>query len=351
MIEANNLRSTWTFDKPVEEQKIIDIMGRRPRLLIVDDQALNVQALFKVFAQEHQVFMATSGKQALTVCAEKLPDLVLMDIAMPDMSGFDVCEKLKSNSLTKHIPIIFVTAHSGERIEAHGLALGAVDFITKPISRDIVRARVRTHLLLKQQADLLRQWVYMDGLTEAYNRRYFNERYSAEWGRAHRHGGPLSIIFIDVDFFKKYNDHYGHQKGDKVLRDIAGAIKSVTHRSSDVVARYGGEEFVCLLPETESQGGYLLAKLMSQAVRDLNIEHILSDEKIVTISLGLVVYHGGCSSSSDDLLRLADECLYQSKHRGRNRISVALSPWPAAIAMPSNYQAPKIDRTEDHYGP
>jgi diguanylate cyclase (GGDEF)-like protein len=347
MLESNRI-----FEKPIEDQTLSDIMGRRPRLLVVDDQAANVQVIFKAFSQDHQVFMATSGNQAINVCTEKMPDLVLLDIEMPDINGFEVCSRLKSNPLTKDIPVIFVTSHDNEQAEAKGFAVGAVDFITKPISREIVRARVRTHLLLKQQADLLRKWVYMDGLTGVFNRRHFNERYSAEWGRAFRHGGPLSLIFIDVDFFKKYNDHYGHQMGDEVLRKIAGAFKGVISRSADLVARYGGEEFVCLLPDTDAQGSYVVAKQISEAVRSLKIEHIQStDHKIVTVSMGVATFHGGCKGGADDLLRMADECLYQAKHRGRNRINSMLAPLSSDSIMPSSYQPPVIDRTEDHYGP
>jgi diguanylate cyclase (GGDEF)-like protein len=277
---------------------------------------------------------------------------VLLDIEMPDLNGFEVCSRLRMNPQTKDIPVIFVTSHDNEQSEAKGFSMGAVDFIIKPISREIVRARVRTHLLLKQQADLLRKWVYMDGLTGVYNRRHFNERYSSEWGRAVRHGGPLSLIFIDVDFFKKYNDHYGHQMGDEVLRKIAGAFKTVVNRSSDLVARYGGEEFVCLLPDTDAQGSYVVAKEISDAVRALQIEHVQSPEhKVVTVSMGIATFHGGCRAGADDLLGMADECLYQSKNRGRNRITSMLAPLGSDSVMPTNYQPPVIDRMEDHYGP
>lgn len=352
MNEFNENNLAWSLDRPVEQQTIYEIMGRKPRILVVDDHAANVQVLFKTFSPDHQIFMATSGNQAVAMATEKVPDLVLLDIEMPDLNGFQVCERLKSNPITRHIPIIFVTSHDNEASEAKGLSAGAVDFISKPISREIVRARVRTHLILKHQSDLLRQWVYLDGLTGVFNRRHFNERFAAEWSRAHRHGRSFSIVFIDVDFFKKYNDHYGHQKGDDVLRDVASALKGVVGRATDMVARYGGEEFVCLLPETDSQGGYAVAKQMSDAVRNLKIEHARSDvHPSVTISLGLVTYYGGCVANAEDVLRMADECLYEAKHRGRNRISSTIAPWPPGTPIPSNYRAPVIDRSEDHHGP
>ena len=342
----------WFFECEVKEQEIVEIMGRRPRLLVVDDQAANVQALFRVFSNDHQIFMAMTGAQALSACLEKLPDLVLLDIEMPDIDGFEVCKRLKANPVTKNIPIIFVTSHDSETTEAHGLSLGAVDFVTKPIKKEIVRARVRTHLLLKHQSDLLRQWVYMDGLTGAFNRRHFNERYASEFGRARRSGGPLSVIFVDVDHFKKYNDHYGHQMGDDALRQVATAMKKAAGRPTDMVARYGGEEFVVLLPETNAQGAYIVAKEINQAIRNLRIEHVKSQEHaILTISVGVATYHPGCKSNSDELLKLADECLYRAKMKGRNRVCSILAPFSTDAPPTPQYLPPHIDRDEDHYGP
>jgi PleD family two-component response regulator len=190
----------------------------RPRLLVVDDQPLNIQALYQTFTADHQVFMATSGEQALVQCASRLPDLVLLDVMMPGMDGFEVCRRLKADPATCDIPVIFVTAHDDEAAETLGLEVGAVDFIAKPINPKIVRARVATHLTLKAQADLLRQWVYIDGLTGVYNRRHFDEHLVSEWGRSARNGAPVSLLMIDVDRFKAYNDRQGHQAGDACAR-------------------------------------------------------------------------------------------------------------------------------------
>jgi diguanylate cyclase (GGDEF)-like protein len=293
---------------------------RRPRLLVVDDQPINIQALYQAFSADHQVFMATSGAQALVVCADQQPDLVLLDVVMPGMDGFEVCRRLKADAATRDIPVIFVTAHHDEAAETGGLDAGAVDFISKPINPKIVRARVQTHLTLKAQSDLLRRWVYIDGLTGVFNRRHFDERMESEWGRAVRHATPLSVVLVDVDFFKRYNDRYGHQAGDDCLRRVAQALAGSVQRPGDLVARYGGEEFVCLLPDTELAGALTLAERLRQQVAGLGIEHADSAvAPVVTVSLGACCRPAGVEGSAAALLREADAQLYLAKSLGRNR--------------------------------
>jgi diguanylate cyclase (GGDEF)-like protein len=297
---------------------------RRPRLLVVDDQPVNIQALYQAFAADHQVLMATGGEQALALCASQQPDLVLLDVVMPGVDGHEVCRRLKADVATCDIPVIFVTAHSDEAAETLGLALGAVDFISKPVNPAIVRARVRTHLTLKAQSDLLRQWVYIDGLTGVHNRRHFDERLAAEWGRAVRNGTPLSVVLLDVDFFKRYNDHYGHQAGDDCLRQLAATLKSCVKRPGDLVARYGGEEFVCLLPDTDLPGALELAQHVGDAVAALGLPHAASSAApVVTASLGVCTKHDSAVGSAAALLREADAQLYIAKSRGRNQASGA----------------------------
>jgi PleD family two-component response regulator len=247
-----------------ENALLADLHGlvpeRKPRLLLVDDQAINIQVMHRVFAQDCQVFMATSGTQAIRICEEQSPDLVLLDIEMPGMDGFEVCRRLKAHELTRHIPVIFVTAHADPAQETQGLELGAVDFIAKPINPPVLRARARTQLLLKFQSDVLRDLVYIDGLTTLFNRRYFDQQFDMEWSRSTRQDTELSLILLDVDFFKRYNDHYGHQLGDECLREIGRVLKGSLRRATDVVARYGGEEFVCLLPDTPHDQAMKLAR-------------------------------------------------------------------------------------------
>ena len=292
----------------------------QPRLLLVDDQPINIQALYQVFAADHQVLMATSGQQALALCASKLPDLVLLDVQMPGMDGHEVCRQLKANATTRDIPVIFVTAQNDELAETLGLEVGAVDFISKPINPKIVRARVKTHLTLKAQADLLRQWVYTDGLTGVHNRRCFDERLATEWSRARRSRWPLSVLMLDVDYFKRYNDRYGHQAGDEVLRRVAQCLKQAVKRPGDLLARYGGEEFVAMLPDTNLNGALALARLLGEQVAALRITHADSPlGQVLTASLGVCSTATAAQGSADSLLRGADEQLYLAKTRGRHQ--------------------------------
>ena len=296
----------------------------RPKVLVVDDQAINVQALYQVFQADHQVFMATSGEQALAVALRRQPDLVLLDVMMPGMDGYEVCRRLQSEDATRDIPVIFVTAHRDDEAETRGLDAGAVDFISKPINPRIVRARARTHLTLKRQSDLLRQWVYIDGLTGVRNRRYFDERLSEEWARSLRQKTALSLLLIDVDFFKRFNDRHGHASGDACLREVARALGEGMRRPSDLIARYGGEEFACLLPDTDAAGAESLARQLGERVRSCELPH--GDSEVspwVTVSIGACTKPEALTESAAGSLSLlveqADGCLYAAKSAGRDR--------------------------------
>ncbi|MBL8312133.1 MAG: PleD family two-component system response regulator [Rubrivivax sp.] len=299
----------------------LTVPAGRPRLLVVDDQPVNIQALYRVFAEDHQVLMATGGEQSLTQCAQQQPDLVLLDVVMPGMNGYEVCRRLKADPATREIPVIFVTAQDDELAEAAGLDVGAVDFIAKPINPRIVRARVRTHLTLKQQSDLLRKWVYVDGLTGVFNRRHFDEHLSNEWSRAVRSRSHLALVMLDVDHFKRYNDHYGHQAGDDCLRRVAAALRVGVKRSADLVARYGGEEFVCLLPDTDLAGAVQVAETLRELVLAERIAHAESGvAPVVTVSLGACSVVPTVHGSAASLLGAADAQLYAAKSGGRNRV-------------------------------
>ena len=295
--------------------------ARRFRLLVVDDQTVNIQALYQVFSADYQVLMATGGEQALALCASRAPDLVLLDVVMPGMDGHEVCRRLKADEATRDIPVIFVTAHDGDAAETFGLDLGAVDFISKPINPKIVRARVRTHLTLKAQSDILRQWVYKDGLTGVFNRRYFDDRLAAEWGRAQRGNAALSVVLLDVDFFKRYNDRYGHLAGDDCLRRVTATLDRCLKRHGDILARYGGEEFAYLLPETSQSGALEFAQQLRQQVQAEQLEHADSAvADVVTISLGVCGNRDAGADSAQAMLRAADARLYQAKANGRNQV-------------------------------
>ena len=190
--------------------------NRRPKILIADDQPTNIRVLYELFRDQCDVFMATTGAQTMQICRAELPDLILLDVVMDDIDGHEVCRRLKADPLTGAIPIIFVTSQNQEADEVIALGLGAVDFITKPINPVIVRARVRTHLTLKLQGDLLRASALLDGLTGVANRRKFDEDVQTDWRQCLRESAPLSLILIDIDYFKLYNDRYGHQAGDNL---------------------------------------------------------------------------------------------------------------------------------------
>jgi diguanylate cyclase (GGDEF)-like protein len=243
------------------------------------------------------------------------------------MDGHDVCRRLKADAATCDIPVIFVTAHDDETAETLGLEAGAVDFISKPINPKIVRARVKTHLTLKAQSDLLRQWVYLDGLTGVHNRRHFDERLAAEWARSLRNGTELSVLLLDVDFFKAYNDRYGHQAGDACLHRVAACLAQGMQRPGDLLARYGGEEFACLLPGMPLAGAMTFARQLGAKVAALNVEHAGSTSAgVVTVSAGVCTRPGGAAGSAAALLREADAQLYLAKSRGRNRVCGAELP-------------------------
>lgn len=296
------------------------LFGRRPRLLVVDDQPANVQALYRLFSADHQVLMATTGEQGLRVCVEQQPDLVLLDVVMPGMDGYQVCAMLRADPATRDIPVIFVTGETDDDAQTRGLEAGAVDFIFKPIKPLIVRARARTHLTLKAQSDLLRDWVYIDGLTRIANRRFFEERAAAEWARAVRQGSPMAALMIDVDHFKAFNDAQGHLAGDECLKRVASELKAVLKRPTDLLARYGGEEFVCLLPDTDLDGAMGVAAHMRSALERAAIPHGTSPvSPFVTVSIGACIKPGEVVASIGALLREADAQLYIAKSRGRDR--------------------------------
>lgn len=296
------------------------MMDAQAKVLVVDDEALNIEMTSAVLGDEYDILFATNGADAVRIAGEELPDLILLDVVMPGMDGFEVCRALKSGAATRDIPVIFVTALVEESNEAEGLELGAIDYVTKPMRPSIVQARVRNHIELKRSRDMLKKLSDVDGLTGIANRRVFDERLVLEWHRAQRIQTSLGLIFIDIDHFKLFNDTYGHLAGDDCLRRVAEALAGAVARPADLVARYGGEEFVCLMPETDQGGVEKIGQTMLDAVRDLRIPHDRNGSApIVTISLG-----GGCLSprSGDEsalFLSAIDQRLYQAKEKGRNQ--------------------------------
>ncbi|MBK1705481.1 diguanylate cyclase domain-containing protein [Halochromatium glycolicum] len=296
---------------------------QRPTLLIVDDQPANIHALAKLLKDDYRIITATNAAKALELARrEPGPDLILLDILMPDQDGYAICRELKADEAIHAIPVIFVTALDQAQDEAKGLQLGAADYISKPFNPTIVRARVHNQVSLKLKTDLLEQIALQDGLTEIPNRRYFDRKLAQEWNRQSRHQQPLSLLMIDIDHFKPYNDHYGHGAGDDCLRRVAQALQQVPKRAADLVARYGGEEFVALLPETDSIGARQVAGRMQEAIHALALPHAYSPvADRITISIGASVSLAGQpATSSEALKQAADQALYQAKEQGRNRL-------------------------------
>lgn len=296
----------------------------RGRLLVVDDQPTNIRLLYEAFHQQYDIFMAASGEEALEQIKRAQPDLILLDVMMPGMDGYEVCRRLKAEPMTAEIPVIFVTAQHSESDEVLGFEIGAVDFITKPINPVIVKARVATHMALKRQNDVLRSIAMLDGLTGIANRRKFDEALASLWHQCRRDQEPLSLIMLDVDYFKRYNDHYGHQAGDDCLRALADAFRRALLRPQDLLARIGGEEFACLLPWTDATGAMTTAERIKDAVHQLALDHQASPVgKIVTVSMGLVTQIPGFANGSSRLMELADQALYRQKANGRDGICIA----------------------------
>jgi diguanylate cyclase (GGDEF)-like protein len=297
-------------------------------ILIVDDEPINIKALQLVLGEEHNLVFATTGEMALQMAVEEpQPDLILMDIVMPGLDGFEVCRLLKNDDRTRNIPVVFLTARWETSEEAKGLELGAVDYIRKPFSPPIIKARIRNHLELKKTRDLLENLSTLDGLTNIPNRRRFDEILVHEWNRAVRKKAPISLLFIDIDHFKNYNDCYGHLAGDDCLKAVARVLQSSLGRAADFLARFGGEEFIILLPDTKENGCRHLAESIRKAVERLDIEH--RDSPVadhLTVSIGAVTCIDVTRCDRELLLEHADRLLYQAKHEGRNRVKAQTIP-------------------------
>ncbi|MFT4675588.1 MAG: diguanylate cyclase (GGDEF)-like protein [Reinekea sp.] len=301
----------------------------KPRLLIVDDQPINIHVINEIFKQDMDVLMATNGPSAIELCKSQTPDLVLLDVMMPGMTGYDVCRALKTEPATRDIPIIFLTSLAEEHDEIFGFKLGAVDFINKPISPIVVKSRVDTQLRLKLQSDLLRTIGLTDGMTGIANRRKFDETLDQQWRACERDRAALSLIILDVDFFKNYNDHCGHLMGDQCLKAIAQALAVTVRRPTDLLARFGGEEFACILPRTDNAGALNRAQQLLKVVSDLKIEHLKSSvSPVVTISAGTATLTPDRFKTVFELISLADKALYRAKEGGRNQVQVMTAPPP-----------------------
>jgi diguanylate cyclase (GGDEF)-like protein len=293
----------------------------RQTVLIVDDTPSNIEILSEALGNEHEILFATSGEEALKIALQESPDLILLDVMMPGIDGYEVCARIKADPLGRSIPVIFVTAMDQEEDEAKGLDVGGIDYLTKPIRPPIVRARVSNHLELKRYRDFLQSLSATDGLTGIANRRRCEDFLEQEWRRALRNQMPLSLILIDIDLFKAFNDCYGHLAGDECLRRVAQMLAESCRRPADLAARYGGEEFACLLPETDLGGAVWVANRILGNMNALNIPHATSTvADHVTLSIGVATLIPMVGQAHFDLIHRADKLLYAAKRKGRNQV-------------------------------
>jgi diguanylate cyclase (GGDEF)-like protein len=291
-------------------------------ILAIDDVPANLKTLGEILKSDYRFLVATSGAAGLEIATTQQPDLILLDVMMPEMDGYEVCSRLKSNPLTQSIPVIFISALKEETDEARGLEIGAIDYVTKPFSPSIVRIRVRNHLELKRYHDLLESQAVTDGLTGIANRRQFDKWLDREWRLAIRRQSPISLIMGDIDCFKLFNDHYGHPEGDECLKAVARALTAGLRRPSELLARYGGEEFACILPDTDLNGAVHFAASLLDNVRALGMAHeksLVTD--VVTMSLGAACLTPSVGDTPEVLIQAADTQLYAAKKAGRNQVS------------------------------
>lgn len=292
----------------------------RQKVLIADDEHLNRKVLSDLLGDQYMVILAKNAEQAMEKAYHHQPDLILLDVVMPDRNGFDVLRELKQMPDTQNIPVIFISALDSEDDEEKGLLLGACDYIAKPFRQSLVKARIDIHMQMASQRKLLEELANLDGLTNVANRRCFERHLQDEWKRAQRTQQPLSILLLDIDHFKLYNDNYGHGGGDHVLKKVAKTLQQRLRRPADIVARYGGEEFVVMLPDTDADGGRCLAEGLLTQVERLEIHHGFSPTcPRISISVGGVTTVPNSMDNMRALLDQADTALYEAKRQGRNR--------------------------------
>ncbi len=289
------------------------------RLLIIDDKPALVYQLSLIVRDFGEVLFAMDGSGGVALAQSQRPNLILLDVEMTPMNGFEVCSALKSNVATADIPIIFVTGNHGADNEVACLNAGGNDFISKPLIAEVVRARVRTQLALQRANNDLKKLSVLDPLTGLYNRRFMDEQLAIECSRHCREVSELGLAIIDVDYFKVFNDALGHQAGDAALVAVAAALQNAARRPGDLVCRYGGEEFVIVMPNCTEKGLIQYATHLQELIAALSITHPMSPLNALTVSVGMSSATPGLQFSCSDLIRAADQALYKAKSHGRNR--------------------------------
>ena len=294
--------------------------GKENSLLIIDDDKMNLKVLSNLLSPDYTIYTATNGANGIRIAKEHLPDLILLDILMPEMDGYQTLAEMRKNEETRKIPVIFITGLDSEQDEEKGLAFDAVDYITKPFRATIVKLRVQNQMQIVNHLRTIEYLCMHDHLTKIPNRRCFDERLNMEWNNAIREQKLLSILMIDLDNFKKLNDVYGHQQGDIVLQAIAKTFPEALKRPRDFVARWGGEEFTVLLPDTPMPAALDIAEKIRVNVQDTEFPCADGSAVSVTISIGV----HSCMPAQGDLLEQfvsnADSALYAAKQSGKNRV-------------------------------
>ena len=295
-------------------------------LIVEDDRSIMMLNMAYIKSFGHEVIPAEDGETALELFDPNNIDLVIMDYMLPGIDGVETTKRLRETYQDEWFPIIFVTSAGDDEHLKSGLAAGGDDYLQKPISPVVLEAKLKAmQRLVNMQQEILaaskrlEKLSFLDGLTEIYNRRGFDRGINTEWKRMQRDKNHLTLIMMDVDFFKMYNDYYGHQAGDDCLKKVAKAIEGQLFRPADIVARYGGEEFAILLPGTDFEGAVFVAERVIVAMQDLNLPHEKSDAAThVTLSLGMAVSSHDNNSDIPKLIKSADEALYNAKKSGRN---------------------------------
>ena len=315
-------------------------------VLLVDDQAMIGEAVRRGLAHEENIdfHFCADPHQAIAQAIRIKPTVILQDLVMPGLDGLTLVREYRNHPATANIPIIVLSTKEDPLIKSAAFAAGANDYLVKlPDNIELV-ARIRYHsrsymtllqrdaayraLRVSQQQLLdtnlvLQRLMNSDGLTGLSNRRHFDEYLELEWRRAMRDQTQLSLLMIDVDFFKTYNDSFGHVEGDEALRKVADTIRDASSRPSDLPARYGGEEFALVLPNTSPGGARLVAEKLRMAVAALNIPHNAPTEgSCLTVSIGLSTMVPQQGSSCRQVIMAADKGLYTAKHNGRNQVGI-----------------------------
>ena len=288
-------------------------------LLIIDDSEMNIVILKRMLTRDYNVISAKTGNKGIEEANAHVPDIIILDVIMPGMDGYETITELKKSEVTGHIPVIFITGLNSAEDEEKGLALGAADYIIKPFSEAVVRLRVHNQIRMLDYIRTIENLMMTDQLTKMPNRRSFDERLQAEWKRAKRKQSPVSILIIDIDYFKKYNDAYGHPQGDVVLQSIAQVFMNTIRDSGDFAARWGGEEFIVLLPETNLTDAMTVAERVRFNVEQMDVVRGAETDK-VTVSIGVNTQIPDEKMLIKDFIHYADDALYNAKKEGRNRV-------------------------------